>query len=395
MAWSGDRHGTRYAAICNVAGHLRHTTTNVDLRLVELGPGGVRFSDLQPAADQAVRVYMHKRDPRDYQRYEWSYDFADYAEGSKPLVVFRGSVLTIHFNADIALRSDNLDSGRVLFSLPAGTVTGTVTDKQHRLLRSSPPMKTFRLLGLLALFAIPALAQEPRDDPRAGVLVDCGGEKVAIFEHTESKDGHYALGWTIRPHRKQDPVDWSAYHRENPWDMVEKYSGTTDDEPAKADYLVVDGVLDLRGKTFTPLPSNAPFYPNRGHAGIAVAWESDVRRDGPTALVAIEARFSTNDLFLVRLDVGAPQVTALSPAADKAVSDGMKKRDPKDYREYETTYQLEPGGDPASSPVRFQPDALTVRFDTAEPKSAVNVDAGSITFALPKGSVRRVVFDKK
>ena len=256
-------------------------------------------------------------------------------------------------------------------------------------------MKIFLLLCLPALFTIPAAAQEPSDDTRAGILVACGGEKVAMFERTESKDGHYALGWTIRPHRKQDPVDWSAYHRENPVDMLERYPGTTDEEPEKADYLVVDGVLDLRAKTFTLLPSNAPFYPNRGHADIRVAWESDARNGGPTALVAIGARFSTNDLFLVRLGAGAPQVTALSPEADKAVSDGMKKRDPKDYRSYETSYQLEPSGGLASSPVKFQPDAVTVHFETAEPKSEVNMDAGSITFALPKGSVRRVVFDKK
>ena len=254
-------------------------------------------------------------------------------------------------------------------------------------------MKTRHFLCLLALVVSPAFAQEPPDDPKAGVLVDCGGEKVAIFDGTESKDGHFALGWTIRPNRKKDPVDWSVYHRESPLDIIEKYNADAGEEPAKADYLLVNGVLDLPGKTFTSLPATGTYFPNRNRWGIGAAWP-DARAGGRYALVGIEGRFATDSLFLVHLGAGAPQVTALSPEADKAVKDGMKKRDPKDFARYETSYDLE-ATDAGKPGAKFQPDSVTVHFETAVPKSEVDMDAGSITFAIPKGNVQRIVFDKK
>ena len=251
----------------------------------------------------------------------------------------------------------------------------------------------FRLL-LFALFAPCLSAQQPPDDPQAGVLVDCGNEKVAIFERTESKDGRFALGWTIRPNQKKDPVDWSAYHRDSPLDILEKYP-TDDEHPASGDYLVLDGVLDLQQKKFTPLSSKDPYFPNYNHHGISVAW-SEARGGTRYAVISNDSRFSTADLFLVRLGSAPAQVVNLSPEANKAVAERMRKRDPKDYRDYETTYYPRDDADPGGTPrTEFRQDSVTVHFETSVPKSEVNTDTGRITFALPKGSVQHVDFDKK
>ena len=260
-----------------------------------------------------------------------------------------------------------------------------------------------RTLGILALCLVSGcarvFAQEATPDPNAGTLVDCGAEKAVVFEDTTSKDGHFALGWTLRPNRKKELVDWSAYKRaESPAAMaltlMEKYP-TNDDEPAKGDYLLVNGVLDLTAKKFAALPIKDPHFPGRNHHGVSVTWSED-RQDTRFAVVSNDDRFATVDLFLVHLTSNHVESIPLSPTADKAVAD--RKRDPKDYRNYVTTYELasddsaEPGKKP---PSEFQKDSVTIRFYTNIPKSDVNVDQGEITFALSKGTILNVTFDKK
>ena len=208
-------------------------------------------------------------------------------------------------------------------------------------------MKPFLCLLLLVFLASRLPAQEPPDDPQAGALVDCGGEKVAIFERTESKDGHCALGWTLRPGRRKEPFDWSAYNRSQPVETV--LASTADNDPEKGDYVLVNGVLDLQGKVFTPLPSKDPYFPNYNHHGLSVAWSEE--RDGTRyALVSNDSRFSTNELFLVRYGSTPVGIVNLSPEADRTVAERMRKRDPKDYRNYGTTYEPGNGADPGGTP---------------------------------------------
>lgn len=251
------------------------------------------------------------------------------------------------------------------------------------------------LLSLLfAVLLAPSLsAQAPPDDPQAGTLVDCGNEKVAIFERTESRDGRFALGWTVRPNRKKDPVDWSTYQRDDPLAFLEKYPDDVE-KPDAGDYVLVNGVLDLRAKTFVPLPGKDPYFPGYNHHGLAVAW-SEERNGARYALVSNDSRFSTDELFLVRLGAGPVWIVDLSPEADKAVAKRMRRRDPKDYRDYETTYDPRSEADSGTPRTEFRKNSVTVHFDTGVPKSEVNTDAGKITFALPKGNVLRIDFDKK
>ncbi len=136
-AWSDERDGTHYAVLANNSGG-RESEQTEDLSLVRLGPGAARVTDLRPAADEAVRGFLRRRDPKDCRRYVWSFDFlAIGAHSEATLVPFKNGALTIHFSANIPGEPNNLDVGYVTFMLPEGKVAGTVGDdaERRRLLR--------------------------------------------------------------------------------------------------------------------------------------------------------------------------------------------------------------------------------------------------------------------
>ena len=65
-------------------------------------------------------------------------------------------------------------------------------------------------------YAVHADRQETSTPP-GGVLVQCGDEQIATFKNTTSKDGHYAVGWTIRAKGgKEAPAPWIEREFENP-----------------------------------------------------------------------------------------------------------------------------------------------------------------------------------
>lgn len=130
--WSEDRHGARYGALANDVGS-NHTDDTVDLRLVECGPDGVHVTDLKPAADRAVKSFLRRRDPKNYRRYSWRYDFEAIGHHSEAtLTPFQGDALTVHFNADVFLEPNDQAAGYVSFALPKGTVTGAAAKEGKR-----------------------------------------------------------------------------------------------------------------------------------------------------------------------------------------------------------------------------------------------------------------------
>lgn len=101
------------------------------------------------------------------------------------------------------------------------------------------------LLLCLVVLTRSATARDPQD----GGLVDCGSEKVAVFEGTASPDGRFAFGWTVRRARNQMPVNWATYNPENLWDWLDAYP--FDPDAKDAEYRLVNGVLDLREHGFS------------------------------------------------------------------------------------------------------------------------------------------------
>lgn len=245
------------------------------------------------------------------------------------------------------------------------------------------------LLLCLALWVTRIRAQDSGDDPKGGTLVDDGTGKVAIFAHTESPDGQYALGWTIRPDHNKTPVDWSTYDAKNPFDWIQKYP-MNEDNMASGEYALLNGVVDLHAGKFTPFETGLPYWPHKNHANLGVAWSGDLHgtRYG---IVNNDARWSTTNLWLVAITPGGVHVSDLATAAGKAV-DGFVRKHSRQSARYEATFgatQDSGEGKPRNDP--FKGKTLKVRFDAEIPKASGDAGyEGEITVVLPKGTVAGV-----
>ena len=244
-------------------------------------------------------------------------------------------------------------------------------------------MKASRLLTLLCLplFALSVSAQEEPQDAPSRLLVDSSSGKVVIVAGTEETQAGLAVAWTLRPNRKHAPVDWSHYKdTDGSMHLMEKFP-VDDEHPANGDYLLVNGVLDLKTKGFTPLPSRAPYFPNKNHGGLEAEW-SDEAHGTRYGVIANNGGGHyverTLELWLVQIDAQGTHFTELTPAAEKAVRAYMRKRDPKDADGY--AWKCNFGDDV------FQGQKLSVHFD-AETALEKDMDDGTIHFALPKGTV--------
>ena len=131
-AWSGDKQGTRYGVLLN--NHTgSHAVFTADLWLVEMRADGPHLTNLKPAAEGAVRGFLHKRDPKDAARYQWQCNVDEINErGEGKYHVFKGETLTLPFEADIIDEESNADAGFLSFDLPAGTVKGVAPDEAGR-----------------------------------------------------------------------------------------------------------------------------------------------------------------------------------------------------------------------------------------------------------------------
>ena len=265
-------------------------------------------------------------------------------------------------------------------------------------------LKRFCLLLLCLGFFATLAAGQNAEVALAGALVRCGNEQVAIIEDSASKDGRFAAGWTIRPKGKQAAVDWSAYRRDDTLPFLKKYGlndnpGKDGDDPDKSSYRLVNGVLDLRAKTFTAFAFESPYFPDKYRSELEAAWSVDrhgVRYGVLANSVGSNHTDNNVDLQLVAFGPGGVRVTDLKPGADQAVRNFMQRRDPKDYKRYECHYDFEAIGQHSEATLTpFKGDTLTIHFDAAVFLVSNNQDAGYVSFALPKGTVTGTAADKK
>ena len=252
----------------------------------------------------------------------------------------------------------------------------------------------------LAPCAVYAAGQEADDSP-PGVLVQCGDEQVSTFGYTVSKDGHYAVGWTIRAKGgKKVPAPWAEADQNSPATartvrLLENEDGT----PRKSGYTVVDGLVDLKAKHFVPWQSQEPHYVYQARGSMSVAWSED----GNSIRYGIlcnnhkgNSYVTTIDLQLVVIGPDGVHLTDLKPGADAAIKAYLRKRDPKDAARY--AWICEPdelsGSDKAAKALPlFKGDTLTLPFTAAIGLETQNVDAGRVSFTLPQGAVTGTVSD--
>ncbi len=240
-------------------------------------------------------------------------------------------------------------------------------------------MKPLQIIPLcLLVIATRALAQDPAPDPKAGELVKCGSEKVAIFGGTESKDGHYALAWTIRPDRKKTPVDWSSYDRNDTNAFFGQYS-TSDGE--HDDYAVVDGLLDLEARKFWPLPTKYPFHANEGRRGLGVLW-SEEKHGVRHALIDLDNDWSSFTLLLAEVGSGGAHYLDVRESANHAVSGFLRRQVPHTYKQYVVGYAgyAQQGSTLGTDPIKVDFDAQVPKMENPEYTGVVTMTlAGKVT----------------
>ena len=241
-------------------------------------------------------------------------------------------------------------------------------------------MRTF-LVALLGI-ALSASHASAADDAKKDSLIICGPETVAVFEGTTSPDGHYALGWTPRPHPGKPPVDWSDYKSDEASVWVGKYDS---DEGSTGDgYTLLDGVLDLRVRQFIPFKSDLPYWPHKNHAGMDIAWSGE-QHGSRFAVVNNDARFYTAELWLIEINATGVHITDIAPAAYRITRPYLRKHVAKNYDGLAVAFSAGGGAPPDA----FTDGKLHLHFDAEVPKSILEQDgcSGTLTVALPSGKM--------
>lgn len=253
-------------------------------------------------------------------------------------------------------------------------------------------MRFFVLVIAVAGVVLASLASA--DAPKAdATLVQCGADQVAIFPGTTSKDGRFAVGWTIRAHGKPGLEPWAVYDPDDPA-LHGRMSLLLDDEGAlrKGDYTPVVGLVDLHAKQFTVLPTEEPPFPGQARADLSVRWyePKGVARYG----VIINNHDGNSAQFTIAMsliDVSGKQarVVSLKAAAEQAIGKFLQARDPKDHARYEWRCDLDRISSAGRAPYdAFSSGGLTLPFEADIPGEPKNVDAGLVSFSLPSGAVR-------
>lgn len=252
-------------------------------------------------------------------------------------------------------------------------------------------MQILRVLFLACVLSATRIGAQETRNPLDGALVICGPDEVVILAGTESKDGAFAAGWTIRANGNYPPVDWSAYSGKNVAAFLAKYVPDDDRFPDKGGYRLVNGVVDCKARTFTPLAADDPYYPDKPYCDLLAVWSDETQSTRYGLLTNSFGNHrseSTVNLWLVVWTYRETRVLDLLPAADQAVTAYMRHRDPKDAAKYHWTFGFDNFAKVGLLPLRvFKDHAATVHFVAEIPETTNNTDAGYVSFALPGGKV--------
>ncbi len=259
-----------------------------------------------------------------------------------------------------------------------------------------PPFVPFTVC--LALFVVRAAAQD-HTNPADGVVVQCGSEPVATFSGTRSKDGRYAVGWTIRAKgNNKAPSPWTVCDQADPTTAATlRLLENEDGSPRHGDYRVVDGLVDLKAKRFVPWQGGDFVYAGEAQASMVAVWSGD--RQGTRYGVVFNnhegnSYQATMDLQLVVVGPDGAHLSDLKLAADEAIKAYLQRRDPKDAAHY--AWMCNPdviSQDGRQAVTLFKGETLTLPFEASVPQQYQNVDAGRVSFALPQGTVTGTVSD--
>jgi uncharacterized protein YecT (DUF1311 family) len=203
-------------------------------------------------------------------------------------------------------------------------------------------------------------------------LVDWGKTKIVPF--SASEDGRLAVGWTIRPARKNvKPVDWSLWSAEDTDDV--KFFGRYPWDQSMAEnpsYELVEVVADLKTRKFVEIDSG-------DKTGLDVIWSGAVAGGRRYGLLGKWHHRGSTMLTLVVEDKAGLRTVDLLGGAEAAVDDFASERAPN--VNFSGTFFTLVGIEGNTAWVEFSAENFDNHDEDAE---------GILTMRLPDGAVRKV-----
>jgi uncharacterized protein YecT (DUF1311 family) len=239
------------------------------------------------------------------------------------------------------------------------------------------------LLFLLLLFTPPGRGENVSTKRLVPVA---NAQAAGVFEETLSPDHRYAIGWTILVKNPgASPVQWITWNPDSNDNFVALYGSD--------DYELTNGVIDIKGKAFLALPSDDPNIPPKNRGYTVAAWSPE-KHGVRYALVQNDARFYTENLWLITIDASGMHQQDLAGELAKALGPLLRTKRTVSVDEYGTLVKLK---DDASgrSMVSFEGDTATFPFETDIPKSLLesSVIKGTVTVHLPEAKVIKTSSD--
>jgi uncharacterized protein YecT (DUF1311 family) len=271
-------------------------------------------------------------------------------------------------------------------------------------------LRTTRFSGVLVLIVGSVFStwlHAAEKEELGGKLIDCGADKVALFDQPLSPDGRYAIGWTLRANKPDaKPVDWSKWDPESDFasqydflepeivgsgmaplvDAAKSLPKPPADWKSSTPYTLVDCVVDLREKKLLTLPSLWPYWPHKNHGSLSVTWDDD------RAAIVNEARFFTADVWLVNASNAGLQKLDLLPTLNKTVADILKEKRPLSCGAYGISWR--PNSE-SGRKIIFSKSTVCLPFSANIPKSDYQPVDGSITVEVGTGKVVKTECDTK
>jgi len=172
-------------------------------------------------------------------------------------------------------------------------------------------------------------------------LIGTDKGKGLLFSGMGSKDGRFALGWTVRPVKNGDePVDWSRWDPTDPDKLLRHYDWQSYGLQPPPPYQAVDFVIDLQTRVTADLPTDNAYWPWKRDCQMVTAW-----RAGPDgrlyALVENDYGESTENFWLLKLSGKGMVVKEMTADLRKAVNGILRERRPEvAAADYMVSYRL-------------------------------------------------------
>jgi uncharacterized protein YecT (DUF1311 family) len=228
-------------------------------------------------------------------------------------------------------------------------------------------------------------------------LVDTDLGKALLFPGLITKDGRYAVGWTIRAARKgETPVDWSHWDPTDPDKLLRLYNWQRYDYQLDMElpYEAVDFILDTHTGKAATLPTELPNWPGKRDDWEMIArWCSgtDGRRYG-----LVESSLENDEVenfWLVTLGETQMEVKDLATPMRKAVNVLLGERRPEvAVTDFLVSYRLKAGEEAVNDA-----GLVEIPFAAHVPDSSQGEFqlSGTVTLRLPDGAVAGASSDQK